>query len=285
MQQEVSVSMFEKLLSLLLHAKGGAVATVLVLGASGALVTATVENGLTTVTITQPSTTTNTTTDGSTTTTTTTTDPVILALFNNTKKEGASEPATGNGCSDAAHTNNEQVKLVNDAYKTDHAAVQALSKTAPKTDAARTLVKSSDNKIKGFRQGAVKQIHDLFKSDECKGNADEDKADEDKDTEDDDNDSTTGATGATGATTGTTSTTTTTTVAISCSDAKACADAAIKAMKDEVKSLTAALAGLTTAPATTNTTTDKSKSDTKSTKTNNGKGKGHSEGKSHNDDD
>ena len=82
--------MFEKLLSLLLHAKGGAVATVLVLGASGALVTATVENGLTTVTITQPSTTTTgseTTTGGSTTTTTTTTTPAILALFNRTKAE------------------------------------------------------------------------------------------------------------------------------------------------------------------------------------------------------
>src|SRR3982074_3637513 len=47
--------MFEKLLSLLLHAKGGALASVLVLGASGALVTATVENGNATITITQPS--------------------------------------------------------------------------------------------------------------------------------------------------------------------------------------------------------------------------------------
>ena len=86
--------MFEKLLSLLLHAKGGAVATVLVLGASGALVTATVENGLTTVTITQPSTTTTgtTTPDGSTTTPTNTTSnntvtQTILSLFNRTKAE------------------------------------------------------------------------------------------------------------------------------------------------------------------------------------------------------
>src|SRR5258705_516747 len=279
--------MFEKLLSLLLHAKGGAVATVLVLGASGALVTATVQNGLTTVTITQPSTTTtgaNTTTPGgSTTTTTTTTDPVILALFSNTKKEGSTEPATGNGCSDAAHTNNEQVKRVNDAYKTDHAAVQALSKTAPKTDAAKKLVKDADNKIKGFRQEAVKAIHNLFKSDECKGNDDQDKADENDNEDDDSTTGTTGATGATGATTGTTSTTTTTTVAISCADAKACADAAIKAMDDEVTNLKTALVGLTTAPATTTTTTDKAKSDSKSTKANSGKG--HSEGKSHNDDD
>src|SRR5206468_2328269 len=237
-QQEVSVSMFEKLLSLLLHAKGGAVATVLVLGASGALVTATVQNGMTTVTITQPSTTTDTTTGSTTTPTTTTNNTVtqtVLALFNKKGEDDPTAPATGNGCSDAAHATNEQVQRVDAAFKTDHAAVLALSKTAPKTDAARTLVRTSDSKIKGFRQATVKQIHGLFKSDECKGNDAADKAEEDKDTEDED-DSTTGATGATG-TTGTTGTTTTTTVAISCTDAKACADAGIKAMDDEVTNL------------------------------------------------
>src|SRR5438093_8002218 len=154
--------MFEKLLSLLLHAKGGAVATVLVLGASGALVTATVQNGMTTVTITQPSTTTGSdTTTGSTTTNTTTNNTVtqtVLALFNKKGEDDPTAPATGNGCSDAAHATNEQVKRVDAAFKIDHAAVLALSKTAPKTDAARTLVKNADNKIKGFRQAAVKAI-------------------------------------------------------------------------------------------------------------------------------
>ena len=274
--------MFEKLLSLLLHAKGGALATVLVIGASGALVTATVENGLTTVTITQPSTTTagsETTTGGSTTTTTTTTTPAILALFNRTSaEEDPTSTATGNGCSDAAHGTNEQVKRVNDAFKTDHAAVLALSKAAPKTDEARKLVKDADSKIKGFRQEAVKAIHELFKSDECKGSDDED---EDEDNDDEDEGATTGTTNGT-----TSTTTTTTTVAISGTDAKAIADAAIKAMDDEVTHLTTALAGLTTAPATTNTTkTDKAKSDNKSGKSNSDKGKGHSEGRSHNDDD
>jgi len=270
--------MFEKLLSLLLHAKGGAVATVLVLGASGALVTATVQNGMTTVTITQPSTTTDTTTGSTTTPTTTTNNTVtqtVLALFNKKGEDDPTAPATGNGCSDAAHATNEQVQRVDAAYKTDHAAVLALSKTAPKTEAARTLVKNADSKIKGFRQAAVKAIHELFKSDECKGNDAADKAEENKDNEDED-DSTTGATGATGAT-GTTGTTGTT-VAISGTDAKAIADAAIAAMDKEVTDLKTALGALTTAPATTNTTTDKSKS-TKNTNSN--KGKGHSEGKSH----
>jgi peptidoglycan DL-endopeptidase CwlO len=268
--------MFEKLLSLLLHAKGGAVATVLVLGASGALVTATVQNGLTTVTVTQPSasTTGSDTTTTSNTTTNNSVTQTVLALFNKKGEDDPTAPATGNGCSDAAHATNEQVQRVNDAFKTDHAAVLALSKTAPKTDAARTLVRTADGKIKDDRQAGVKAIHELFKSDECKGNGD--KADEDKDTDDEDS----STTGTTGTTTGTTSTATTTTVAISCSDAKACADAAIAAMDKEVTDLTTALGLLTTAPATTNTTTDKSKSDNKSTKSTN-KGKGHSEGKSH----
>ena len=253
--------MFEKLLSLLLHAKGGAVATVLVLGASGALVTATVENGLTTVTITQPSTT---TTSGSTTTT----DPAILALFNRTKaEEDPTGTATGNGCSDAAHATNTEVKRVNDAYKTDHAAVQALSKDAAKTDENKKLVKDADNKIKGFRQEAVKAIHELFKSDECKGSDDEDDVDND----DEDEGSTTGTTN------GTTSTTTTpSTVAISGTDAKAIADAAIKAMDDEVANLKTKLEAPTTTPATTNTNVAPGKSDKgRDSHDNKGKGKGH----------
>jgi hypothetical protein len=264
--------MFEKLLSLLLHAKGGAVATVLVLGASGALVTATVENGLATTTITQPTTTTGseTTAGGSTTTTTTTTNPAILALFNRTKaEEDPTGTATGNGCSDAAHATNEQVKRVNDAYKTDHAAVQALSKDAAKTDENKKLVKDADNKIKGFRQEAVKAIHELFKSDECKGN---DTEDEDVDNDDEDEGSTTGTTNGT-----TSTTTTTTTVAISGTDAKAIADAAIKAMDDEVANLKTKLEAPATTPATTNTNVAPGKSDKgRDNHDNKGKGKGHS---------
>jgi len=267
--------MFEKLLSLLLHAKGGAVATVLVLGASGALVTATVENGVANVTVTQPSQTTtgsNTTTTGSTTNNTVTQQ--ILALFNRTKAEDdPTAPATGNGCKDAAHATNEQVKRVNDAFKTDHAAVLALSKTAPKTEDARNAVKTAEGKLKDFRQEAVKKIHDLFKSDECKGTDDEDK-DEDED-KDDDN-ATTGTT--TGTSSGTTSTTTTTsTVAISGTDAKAIADVAIAEMDKVVADLKAKLAALPAATTTNTNKGEKAKTENKS----GGKGKGHSEGQSH----
>jgi len=244
--------MLEKLLSLLLHAKGGAVATVLVLGASGALVTATVENGLTTVTITQPTTTTATET---TTTNTTTTNPAILALFNRTSAEqDPTGTATGNGCSDAAHDTNSAVRLVNDGFKKDHAAVLALSKDAEKTADARTLVKTADGKIRDLRQEAVKAIHELFKSDECKGNVDED-SEQDEDSGDED----------------------ASTVAISCTDAKACADAAIAEMDKVVENLKTDLEKLEAAPATTNTTTTSGNKPDKANRDNHdnkGKGKG-----------
>ena len=238
--------MLEKLLSLLLHAKGGAIATVLVIGASGALVTATVENGTTTVTVTQAS-------PGPSASPTGSASPAVLALFNRTSAEDdPTSPATGNGCSDAAHLTNGQVKLVNERYKTDHAAILALSKDAAKTSEARDLVKAADATVKDFRQEGVKDIHDLFKSDECKG-SDNEGSDVDVDSDDE------------------------STVAISCSDAKACADAAIAEMDKVVEQLKADLEKLEAAPATTNTTTtsgnkpDKSDRDSHDNK---GKGKG-----------
>jgi hypothetical protein len=252
--------MLEKLLSLLLHAKGGAIATVLVIGASGALVTATVENGTTTVTVTQASPSPSASPTGSA-------SPAVLALFNRTSAEqDPTSPATGNGCSDAAHATNEQVQRVNDGYKVDHAAVLALSKDAPKTSDVRTLVKGADKKLQDFRLETVKAIHDLFKSDECKGNADEDN-DQDEDNDDEDASAGTGDT-----------TSTTTTVAISCTDQKACADAAIAEMDKVVETLKADLEKLETAPATTNTTTPGNKPDKSDRDSHDNKGKGKGRG-------
>jgi hypothetical protein len=284
--------MLEKLFSLLLHAKGGVLATVLVIGASGALVTATVENGMTTVTVTQPSSTTDgspatTPADTTTTTTTVSTNPVILALFNRTKaEEDPTSPATGdNGCSDAAKAANEQVKRVNDRYKTDHQAVLDLGKTAPRTDAAKKLVKDADKAIQDTRQAAVKAIHATFTCAKGDDQDEDNNKDEDNDDEDDDN----GSAGAVvGAATSTTSTTTTTgpSVAFSGDDAKAIADLAISAMDLQVTNLKTALDAL---PATDPSKTDKEKSDkaksdnSKST-TNTTKGKGGDKGQHGNDD-
>jgi hypothetical protein len=170
--------MLEKLLSLLLHAKSGAVATVLVLGASGALVTATVDNGMTTITITQanqsddsaPAVNTVTTPDGTLVT-------ITFSDENDDPTSGAdpTSPATGKGCSDEAHERNKWMKEVNVAFKDLHQDVLGLSKDAPRTDESRTLVKDADKDLKDLRQEAVKLINDTF---DCDNDEDEDTAED-----------------------------------------------------------------------------------------------------------
>jgi hypothetical protein len=165
--------MFEKLLSLLLQAKSGAVATVFVLGASGALVTATVTDGVATITVTpnESSTTSSTTTD-SNTTTPNSVEQAILALFNRTSAEDdPTSTATGQGCSDEAHERNDAMKDVNDALKDLHQDVLGLSKNAPKSAETRALVKGADSELKDLRQEAVMLIHGTF---DCDPNEDED---------------------------------------------------------------------------------------------------------------
>jgi hypothetical protein len=245
--------MFEKLLSLLLHAKGGAVATVFVLGTSGALVTATVDAGVTTITITQPSPTTTgseTTPDGSTTNTTVT--DTILALFNRTKgDEDPTATATGKGCSDEAHARNKETKEVNEASKSHREEIKGLDRDADASE-AKQLVKDADKDLRDIRQAAVKAIHETF---DCDANEDE------GDVDDEDN----------------TSTTTDPSVAFGGDDAEAIADLAILAMDQVVADLKEALEGLEDAEESTTTTNEKQngKSD-KAKKENKGNGKGRS---------
>jgi hypothetical protein len=278
--------MFEKLLSLLLHAKGGALASVLVLGASGALVTATVENGNATIKITQPSSgaaetavaPVTVTTASNTTSNNTTVDPAILALFTRTKaEEDPTSPATGgNGCSDAAKAINEQVKRVNDAFKTDQQAIAKARKDA-RTDAAKKAVSDAEKAITSIRQAAVKAIHATNPSATCK-NDDEDVSEKQGDNNDKndetgndvnveqdgehegDNGTTTPPAGGAPVTA-----TPTTPAVVFSGDAKAIADAAISAMALWVTDVKAAIAAQPAATTTTNTT---KKSDNKSTKTN-----------------
>lgn len=298
--------MFEKLLSLLLHAKGGALATVLVLGASGALITATVENGTTTITITQPSSgaadtavaPVTATTVSNITSTNTTVDPAILALFTRTKAEDdPTSPATGgNGCSDAAKAINEQVKRVNDAFKTDQQAIEKMRKDA-RTDAAKKAVSDAEKAITGIRQAAVKAIHATNASATCnkddedvdeqhgdnndKNDANDEKdndVDNEQDGEHDDDNSTTPPTGG-----APTTTAPTTPAVVFSGDAKAIADAAISAMALWVTDVKAAIAAQPAATTTTNTT--KAKTDNKSHRTNTTKQNSGGKGGDHEGDD
>lgn len=238
--------MLEKLLSLLLHAKSGAVATVLVLGASGALVTATVDNGMTTITITQPGETTESTNTESTTTTTV--SEAILALFNRTSAEDdPTAPATAKGCSDEAHERNVEMKRVNAHAKTTRDAVEELGDDAPRTSAARKLVHDADKEIKDLRRAAVKAIHETFDCDK------DDDEDEDEDQDEDEDDSNTTDPVFTG------------------DDATVIADLAIARMDEVVAKLEVDLEGLGEATTTANTRQNSGKSD-KDKHDNKGKG-------------
>jgi hypothetical protein len=254
---------FEKLLSLLLHAKGGAVATVFVLGTTGALVTATVDAGVTTITITQPSSTTTgseTTTGGSTTTNTTVTD-TILALFTRTNAdEDPTATATGKGCSDEAHERNDAMKDVNAASTTHRQEIKGLDSDSDASD-AKQLVKDADKDIRDIRQAAVKAIHATF---DCDPNDDEDDVDENDADEDN------------------TSTTTDPSVAFGGDNAEAIADLAILAMDQVVADLKLALEGPEDSEESTTTTNEKQngKSDNaKNENKGNSKDKGNGKGR------
>lgn len=266
--------MLEKLLSLLLHAKSGAVATVFVLGTTGALVTATVENGMTTVTITQAtsstdgSTTTPTTpTTPTTTTTTTTVDQAILALFTRTSAEhDPTSTAKGKGCSDERHAIKDEIKRVNEHSKSTREEVRELRKDAPRTDAARELVHDADKAIKDIRKAAGKAIRATFDCDKHDDDVDVDDVDEGDVDEDE------------------TSTTTDPSVVFTDDNAEAIAEEAINLMDGVVAGLEAALEDLEEPTPTTNTRQSNGKSDNDKND-NKGKGKGKDNGRHGDDDD
>jgi hypothetical protein len=241
---------------------------VLVLGASGALVTATVENGLTTVTV-SPANETSLTTVGNTTTTNTTTTSTktavdqILALFNRTQAEkDPTGTATGKECPDAPKALTEQVKRVNDAFKTDMKAIEKLSED-PRGEAGKTLVKNAKKAVKDIRQAAVKGIHATTTASAKCDDEDEDKETEEHDganhdvkheAVDEDGDHEDAGAAAVKPTTvaPTVVKPTTPSVAFSGTEAKAIADLAISAMDLQVTNLKADLAKLPKTDATTN---------------------------------
>ncbi|HTJ59794.1 MAG TPA: hypothetical protein VL333_01235 [Candidatus Saccharimonadales bacterium] len=171
--------MLAKLLSLLIHAKAGLVSGVLLLGATGALVTVSTANNVTTVTITQPS------ASPSALTVTATRSP---------KPSESPEPSespklsssTSSACSDAAKALSLQVQRVDNAFSGFHTDLVHLRGTR-----SVVVIETADVMLKNVRQAAVKALHATL-STTCTQTDDEDKADEDK-AESDDEDSSTAA--------------------------------------------------------------------------------------------
>jgi len=170
--------MLAKLLSLLFHAKAGLLSGVLLLGATGALVSVSTSGNVTTVTITQPS------ASPSTAVTTATRSPKPTESPEPSESPKLSS-STSSACSDAAKALELQVKRVDSAFSGFHVDLMHMRGTR-----SVVVIETADVMLKNVRQAAVKALHATL-STTCTKADDEDKA------ENDDEDNSTATSGTT----------------------------------------------------------------------------------------
>ena len=207
--------MLAKLLALLLHSKSAAVSAVFVLGTTGALVSATTQNGVTTITVTQ-------TTESSSQVTTSDKDN-DKDEHSSTKSPPTTTTANAQSCAADAQARNAAVRTVDTTFVQDFTALNTLART--KGEKGKEAAQTADKVLMQLRQDAVKAIHAtgtacVKEDNDESADADEDTAegaDEDKNDEQDNDDKTTAAT-----------TTTTTTVTTGADPAAIAADAVAK---------------------------------------------------------
>jgi hypothetical protein len=176
--------MLEKLIELLLHAKSGAIAAVFLIGTTGALVTATVQNGVTTITITEasPSPSASASATASPTASPSASPSASVSPSSSPSASPSSSPsssASANPCSAEAHAAADAVKTVNSAFNGFHTDLEHSRKDA-KTETLRNTLESADHLMGQIRESAVKAIH---ATNTCAKTDDEDKdneQDEDK---------------------------------------------------------------------------------------------------------
>ena len=176
--------MFERLLELFLHAKSGVIAGVFLVGTTGALVTATVQNGVTTITITQaspsPSGSVSPLISPSVSPSPSGTASASPSTSPSTSPSSSpSSSASANPCAAQAHAMADAVKTVDRAFSGFHTDLMHLREGGKGGDAARKSIEDADKLLKTIRQSAVKAIH---ATSNCRD--DEDENDEDKDSED-----------------------------------------------------------------------------------------------------
>ena len=195
--------MIEKLLALFIHAKSGAISGVFLLGASGALVSATTENGVTTITITQASPSPSASVSPSPSASTSpvpsaspspapSASPSASPSPSPSPTPSASPSASATPSAPAAHACVDAVRTVNDAFQERHTTLSKMrsgksergDRAARSEAAAKLTVKRADEILKAIRKAAVKSIHASCPS----SHDDDDEDDEDNDDEDDDRD-------------------------------------------------------------------------------------------------
>ena len=141
--------MLAKLLSLLLHAKAGAISGVFLLGATGALVSVSTQNGVTTIVLTEPS---ASPTASASASPSAAASPTASA---SASPSGSARPSSSpSACADQAKALALQVKRVDGAFMTFHTDLMKLRETRD-----RATIETADKTLKLVRQSAVKAIH------------------------------------------------------------------------------------------------------------------------------
>jgi hypothetical protein len=231
--------MLAKFLAFLLQSKAAAVSAVLLVGTTGALVSASTQNGVTTITVTPAANSASPATNAN-----------LVAVTTKTEDEDKNEKAQS--CA-ADQSLVDAVKTVNSTFAQDHTALMHL-RGDKRGDAAEKVLESTDKTLKQIRHAAVEAIHDLNtcakQADQDKESAeqDEDKTDNDNDKDtDNDDDKSTSATN-TNTTTAGTNTATKHTITFTATDAKGIADEAVKLMTDAMADAKAKLAALPATP-------------------------------------
>jgi preprotein translocase subunit SecD len=149
--------MLEKLISLLLHAKAGAISGVFLLGATGALVSVSTQNGVTTITLTDPSPSPSAQVSAParerevvTTPTPTPTESPTASPLASPRTALAVTPA----CTDEAKAISLQVQRVDTAFSGFHGDLVKLKGLRD-----RATLEKADDLLKSIRQSAVRAIH------------------------------------------------------------------------------------------------------------------------------
>ena len=145
--------MLGKLISLLLQAKSGAISGLLLLGATGALVSVSTQNGVTTITITEasPSPSASASPSGSPTATRSARPSPSASP---SASPSLSSPSSSSACSDEAKALAFQVQRVDSAFHGFHTDLMKLRGQRSVAD-----IEKADVMLKVIRQAAVKAIH------------------------------------------------------------------------------------------------------------------------------
>jgi hypothetical protein len=163
--------MFAKLLEILLQSKSAAISAVFVIGTTGALVSATTQNGVTTVTVTQA-------TQSPLASPTHTAPPTPSAAA---AAPVDSTTGAGSDCSADAHARSAAVGDVNRTFATDVAALAKLAHN--KGEKARQTAQTTDRLLMQIRASAVRAI-EATNCDDNDESADEDSDEHDNEDED-----------------------------------------------------------------------------------------------------